>query len=366
MSKALVAMSGGVDSSVAAYLTKKAGYETIGVTMKLYENETAGICSDKTCCSLSDIEDARNVAYDLGIPYYVFNFTGNFEENVIDRFIRAYEEGKTPNPCIDCNRYLKFEKLMERGRELGQDYVVTGHYAIVEKDPASGRYLLKKSVDQHKDQSYVLYSLTQEQLAHVMFPLGGMCKEQTRKIAEEQGFVNARKHESQDICFVPDGDYAAFIRRFTGKDYPDGDFVDQEGNVLGTHKGIIKYTIGQRKGLGLALPHPMYVCRKDMEKNQVILGENRDLFHSSFEIENINWISTEPPKGEIQVEAKVRYSQKASPAVVHPLSENRARVEFREPQRAITPGQACVMYDGEYVVGGGTIVNVFNTENDTL
>ena len=253
---------------------------------------------------------------------------------------------------------MKFERLMERGRELNQDYVVTGHYAIVEKDAGSGRFLLKKSVDRHKDQSYVLYSLTQEQLAHVLFPLGRMCKEETRQIAEEQGFVNARKHESQDICFVPDGDYAAFIRRFTGKVYPPGDFVDQNGNVLGRHKGMIRYTIGQRKGLGLALPHPMYVCRKDMEKNQVILGENSDLFRSVFEIENINWITEASPNRDLQVEAKVRYSQKASPAVVHPLSETRARVEFREPQRAITPGQACVLYDGEYVVGGGTIVNV--------
>lgn len=358
MKKALVAMSGGVDSSVAAYLTKKAGYETIGVTMKLYENETAGLCSDKTCCSLSDIEDARNVAFDLGIPYYVFNFSGDFEKEVIDRFIHAYEVGETPNPCIDCNRYMKFERLMERGRELQQDYVVTGHYATVEKDAGSGRFLLKKSVDRHKDQSYVLYSLTQEQLAHVLFPLGGMCKEETRKIAEEQGFVNAKKHESQDICFVPDGDYAAFIRRFTGKEYPPGDFVDRQGNVLGRHKGMIRYTIGQRKGLGLALPHPMYVCRKDMENNRVVLGENRDLFHSVFEIENVNWIAEASPDHDIRAEAKVRYSQKASPAVVHPLSETRARVEFREPQRAITPGQACVLYDGEYVIGGGTIVGV--------
>lgn len=358
MKKAMVAMSGGVDSSVAAYLTKEAGYETMGVTMKLYENETAGICSDKTCCSLSDVEDARSVAFDLDIPYYVFNFTGDFQQEVIDRFIRAYETGETPNPCIDCNRFIKFEKLMERGRELMQDIVVTGHYAVVEHDEGSGRHLLKKSVDCHKDQTYVLYSLTQEQLAHVWFPVGGMTKEKTREIAEANGFVNAKKHESQDICFVPDGDYAAFIRRFTGKAYPPGDFVNREGKVLGRHKGMIKYTIGQRKGLGLALPHPMYVVEKDLEHNRVILGENEDLFRSRFKVEGMNWISTPAPGGELKVAAKVRYSQQAAEAIVHPLSETEAIVEFEKPQRAITPGQACVLYDGEYVVGGGTITGL--------
>lgn len=351
----MVAMSGGVDSSVAAYLTKEAGFETTGITMRLYDNETAGCCSSKTCCSLSDVEDARSVAFVLGIPFYVLNFTEEFGREVIDRFIRAYEEGRTPNPCIDCNRYIKFRRLFQRGREMGQDYIVTGHYARVEQDQGSGRWLLKRSADPKKDQTYVLYSLTQDQLAHVMFPLEGMSKSETRRIAEEQGFLNARKHDSQDICFAPDGDYAGFISRYTGKDYPDGDFVDRSGRVLGRHKGIIHYTVGQRKGLGLALPHPMYVCRKDVEKNQVVLGENEDLFTTTFEIEGCNWMPFDRLTGDLAVEAKVRYSQKASPATVIPLGEDRARVVFRQPERAITCGQAAVFYDGDTVIGGGTI-----------
>lgn len=354
--KALVAMSGGVDSSVAAFLTREAGYETTGVTLKLYESEMAGVCSEKTCCSLSDIEDARNVAYRLHIPYYVFNFTGGFEREVICRFVKAYEEGATPNPCIDCNRYIKFQQLLQRGQELDQDYVVTGHYARVDFDRGSGRYLLKRSTNQRKDQSYVLYALNQKQLSHVLFPLGNMEKDEVREIAEQQGFLNARKRDSQDICFAPDGDYAGFIRRYTGKEYPPGDFVDSEGNVLGQHKGIIGYTIGQRKGLGLALKHPMYVTKKDVKENKIVLGENEELFTRAFDAGDFNWIACDPPEKELLLSAKVRYGQKENPARVIPTGKDRVHVEFESPQRAITRGQAVVLYDGDVVVGGGTIL----------
>ena len=259
MRKAIIAMSGGVDSSVAALLTKETGDECIGATMKLFHNEDIGVKREKTCCSLDDVEDARNVCYRMGIRYYVFNFSERFKEDVMDRFVDAYEHGSTPNPCIDCNRYLKFDKMFQRMRELEYDYIVTGHYARVEYDEEKNRYLLKKAVDDTKDQSYVLYMLTQEQLAHISLPLGGLRKTEVREIAEKHGFVNARKHDSQDICFVPDGDYAKFIEQYTGRKSIPGDFVDTEGNILGKHKGIIHYTIGQRKGLGLSLGYQAFV-----------------------------------------------------------------------------------------------------------
>ena len=353
MAKALIAMSGGVDSSVAAYLMKEAGYECIGCTMRLYENEDAGVSRDQTCCSLDDVEDARSVAYRLGMPYYVFNFSDDFKEKIICKFINSYEMGRTPNPCIDCNRYMKFEKLHERAKILGCDKVVTGHYARIEHD--GERYLLKKAVDESKDQSYVLYSLTQEGLAHTAFPLGSLCKSETRKIAEEHGFINAHKPDSQDICFVPDGDYAGFIRRFTGCETSCGSFVDMEGNVLGEHKGIINYTIGQRKGLGIALGHPAYVVKKDIAANTVTLGLESDLYTKSLIADDFNLISVEKLEAPMRVTAKTRYSQKEQPAVVSYLGNGEYMVEFDEPQRAVTGGQAVVLYDGDIVVGGGTI-----------
>lgn len=353
--KALIAMSGGVDSSVAALLIKEQNYDATGITMKLYDNEDIGIKKGNTCCSADDIADARAVCNKLNIPYYVFNFRESFNEQVIERFINAYENGSTPNPCIDCNRYIKFERLMRRMKELEMDYVVTGHYARIEKDEKSGRFLLKKAVDDSKDQSYVLYSLTQEQLKHTLFPLGALNKTEVRKIAEENGFINAKKHDSQDICFVPDGKYAEFIEGYTGKSYARGDFVDKDGNILGEHKGIIRYTIGQRKGLGLALPEPMYVCAKDLVNNKVILGRNEDLFSRELYAGDINLISLKEIKEPIRVNAKVRYNQKAQSATAEQIGD-KLHVVFDEPQRAICKGQAVVLYDGDIVVGGGTIV----------
>ena len=356
----MIAMSGGVDSSVAAYLVKNAGYDTIGVTMKLFDSDKScgnpGEFRDNTCCTLDDVEDARSVANKLGINYYVFNFEDDFDKEVIQRFVRAYEEGRTPNPCIDCNRYIKFKRLFRRGIELQQDYVVTGHYAGVTFDRNSGRYLLTKSADRSKDQSYVLYSMDQEQLSHAMFPLGAMTKEETREIAESQGFINAKKRDSQDICFVPDRDYYRFIKNYTGKDYPEGDFVDTDGNVLGRHKGLIKYTIGQRKGLGLALPESLYVIKKDTSNNRVVLARNEELFSKSFRVTDLNWIAIPELNGDMEVEAKIRYSQNGEKARIIPVSTDEVLVEFYEPQRAPTPGQAAVFYDGDVVVGGGTIL----------
>lgn len=353
--KALIAMSGGVDSSVAAYLMKEQGYDCIGVTMKLFANEDVGVSKEHSCCSLDDVEDARSVAYSLHIPYYVFNFSDRFREDVIDHFIEAYENGRTPNPCIDCNRYLKFDKLFLRARELGCEYVVTGHYARIELDNQSGRYLLKKAADETKDQSYVLYALTQEQLAHVQFPLGGMEKAQARQIAEEQGFINAKKHDSQDICFVQDGKYSDFIEQFTGKSYPEGNFVDKAGTILGKHKGIIRYTIGQRKGLGISSENPLYVVEVDPDKNEVLLGDNADLFSTTLIARDINLISVASIKEPLRVKAKVRYRHKEQWATAEQLDADTIRVVFDEPQRAITAGQAVVLYDGDSVVGGGTI-----------
>ena len=349
MKKAIIAMSGGVDSSVAAHLTIEKGYECIGATMKLYTGR-----EESTCCSEKDIEDAKTVSNRLGMEHFVYNFTDDFDEKVIKKFINAYEIGATPNPCIECNRHLKFERLMEKMYELSYDYVVTGHYARIEK--SGDRYILKKALDETKDQSYVLYSLSQDQLAHTLFPLGELKKEDARKIAEENGFINANKKDSQDICFVPDGDYAKFIEEYSGKSYPDGDFVDQAGNVLGTHKGIIRYTVGQRKGLGLSLPAPMYVMKKDTEKNQVVLCSNEELFSSSLYAENFNWIAYDNPTEKIRVKAKIRYNQKEEDATVTPLADGRVFVEFDKPQRAIAKGQAVVLYDGDIVVGGGTII----------
>lgn len=352
--KVLVGMSGGVDSSVAVYMLLKDGYDVTGCNCRFFDNDDAFI-KEKTCCSLEDVQDARSVAYNLGIPFYVFNFKDEFRRNVIERFISSYEHGETPNPCIDCNKYLKFDKMLRRAQELEMQYIATGHYAVREFDKESGRYLLKKGVDESKDQSYVLYSLTQNQLAHTLFPLGGYKKEEIRVIAIENGFVNAKKHESQDICFVPDGDYARFIERTLGRTFPSGSFVDESGNVLGEHKGIVRYTVGQRRGLGLALPAPLYVKEKNVDKNEVVLAPNENLFTSELYAKDINLIAYEKLERPIRVKARVRYKHKEQWATVEQTDETHFYLRFDEPQRAISKGQAVVLYDGDVVVGGGTI-----------
>lgn len=351
--KVMIGMSGGVDSSVAAFLLQKESFEVIGATMKLYNNEDIDFVSEKTCCSLDDVLDAKSVCARLGIRHYTLNMTDDFKKEVIERFISAYQNGFTPNPCIDCNRYMKFSKMLHKAQELDIDYVATGHYARIEKQ--GDRYILKKAVDLSKDQSYVLYSLTQEQLKVTKFPLGNYTKQQVREIAEENGFINARKHESQDICFVPDGDYSKFIEYYTGKTYPCGDFVDMNGKRLGEHKGIIRYTIGQRRGLGLALPASMYVVEKDVDNNKVILGFNDDLFKKEVNVKNISFTACDGLDKPERLCAKIRYNQKEQPATVTQTDENHLKIVFDEPQRAITKGQAAVLYDGDTVVGGGTI-----------
>ena len=352
---ALIGMSGGVDSSVAAFLMQRAGYRCIGATMRLYDNETLGREKSATCCSLDDVEDARSVARRLGIPHYVFNFKEDFDRQVIQRFVNAYESGLTPNPCIDCNRHLKFDRLLRRAMELGYDYVVSGHYAQIRQDPQTGRYLLYKAADKAKDQTYFLACLDQEQLAHIQFPLGSLTKTEVRAIAEENGFVNARKHDSQDICFVPDEDYAAFLERYTGKEYPKGEYLDLQGNVVGQHQGAVRYTLGQRKGLGIALGAPVYVCKKDMEQNTVTVGPNEALFSGALRAGDWTWFPFPSLTAPMRVTAKIRHSQTEQPAMVFPEENGFARVEFDTPLRAVTPGQAVVLYDGELVIGGGTI-----------
>ncbi|MDE6110493.1 MAG: tRNA 2-thiouridine(34) synthase MnmA [Eubacterium sp.] len=351
--KALIAMSGGVDSSVAAFLMKVNGFDCIGATMKLYDNETVGIERQKTCCSLSDIEDAREVSYKLQIPYYVFNYKNQFEKAVISKFISAYENGATPNPCIDCNRFLKFDLLLNRAKELYCDCVVTGHYARIEFN--GERYILKKGLDETKDQSYVLYFLSQSQLSKIKFPLGNYRKSEIRKIAEGNGFVNANKKDSQDICFVPNGDYAKFIENYTEKSYATGDFIDRNGKVLGRHKGIIRYTIGQRKRLGISSEKPLYVCSKNAAENTVTLGSSENLFTSEMIADDVNLISVSEIKEPMKAKAKTRYNMKEQPCTVSQIDKNTLKIVFDKPQRAITKGQAVVIYDNEIVVGGGTI-----------
>ena len=355
---ALIAMSGGVDSSVAAWLTRKQGLRCIGGTLRLFSNEVLGENEESTCCSLDDVEDARSVAFRLGMPFYVFNAADRFRGDVMDKFVRCYEEGLTPNPCIDCNRHLKFDHLLQKALTLGCEYIVTGHYARICRDEATGRYLLRKALDPAKDQTYFLACLTQEQLRHIRFPLGELTKAEVRQIAEEQGFLNAKKRDSQDICFVPDGDYMAFLERYTGKHYPAGNYLDRSGKVVGTHRGAVAYTLGQRKGLGIALGEPVYVCAKDMARNTVTVGPNEALFRTALRADGWTWFPFPALTGPLRVKAKARSRMTEQPATVYPEENGLCRVEFDEPQRAITPGQAVVLYDGDTVLGGGTITEV--------
>jgi tRNA-specific 2-thiouridylase len=353
---ALIAMSGGVDSSVAALLAREAGYRSLGCTMRLYRNEDPGSAEEsfdgRTCCSLDDAEDARSVAAKIGIPYRVFNFTDDFRREVIDRFVACYEAGGTPNPCLDCNRFLKFGRLFRRADELGYRTVVTGHYARIGRDP-DGRFTLMKAADPKKDQSYFLCSMTQEQLGRVLFPLGNLSKDEVREIAREHGFLNAGKRDSQDICFVPDGDYAAFLRRYTGKEYPEGDFVLRDGTVVGRHRGIVNYTIGQRRGLGVAWTESLYVLAKDPARNEVILGTERELYIRGVRARDFNWIGGQAPSEPFRCKAVTRYHQKEADATVIPEEDGAVRILFDEPRRAVSPGQAAVLYDGDRVLGGG-------------
>ena len=351
--KVLVAMSGGVDSAVSAHLIKQ-HHEALGVTMKLHDETDNLMYGENSCCSNQDIADAKSVCKLVGIPHEVHDFGTSFKECVIGDFISCYKNGSTPNPCVICNRKIKFEALLKMALERGYDAIATGHYARIEKR-ADGRYVLKKALDLTKDQSYVLYSLTQHQLSHTIFPLGGMTKKDARNLAEQIGFTNARKHDSQDICFVPDGNYVSFIERTTGEKFEKGDFVDINGKILGKHEGIIKYTIGQRKGLGIAFGEPIYVVKKDIENNTVILGKNSDLFGTTLTATNINLISCDKITEPMRVKAKIRYNQKEQPATVIQIDENRIQVTFDEPQRAITKGQSVVLYDDDVVVGGGII-----------
>ena len=333
MGKVLIAMSGGVDSSVAAYLLRHSGWDCVGATMTLYRNEDIGISHSRTCCSLEDVEDARSVAFRLRIPYYVFNFSDEFRRQVMDRFADAYGQGQTPNPCIDCNRYLKFDKLFERADILGCRYIATGHYARVER--AGEKYVLKKALDETKDQSYVLYDLTQEKLARVKFPLGTFRKTDAREIAAEAGLCNARKHDSQDICFVPDGDYAKIIAARTGKEPQPGPFLDLNGNVVGTHRGIIHYTVGQRRGLRMPSDGKIYVVRILPEQNAVVVGPDSALYTNECFVANMHWISGEAPAFPYRCSAKTRYRQPERPCTVYPAGQRGVRLVFAAPLRAI-------------------------------
>lgn len=355
--KVMVAMSGGVDSSVAAVLLRDQGYDICGATLKLFNSEDIlTSCRTRTCCSLEDVEDARSVCYKIGIEHFVFNFKETFNDEVIQKFANSYRDGNTPNPCIDCNRYIKFSKLIQRALLMEKDYIATGHYAQIEYDKGSGRYLLKKAVDLSKDQSYVLYVLSQHDLSKTLLPLGGMHKTEVRKIAEERNLINARKPDSQDICFVQDGDYAGFLENKMGIESKKGNFVDINGNVVGQHQGIIHYTVGQRKGLGVALGKPAYVISKDTGTNTVTLGSEEDLYKDTLEAGDLNMIAVEKLNAPMKALVKTRYSQKETEALLHQVDEDKIVVEFNNKQRAITPGQAVVFYDGDIVIGGGTIL----------
>ena len=355
MKRALIAMSGGVDSSVAALLMKEAGYDCTGATMRLYRPAAFQSENPKGCCSDRDEDDAAFVCHQLGIPHESVCFSRLFEQKVIRRFISEYEAGRTPNPCIDCNRFLKFDALLEHALREGFDCIATGHYARVRFREEAGRWQLLKAADESKDQSYVLYMLTQEQLAHLRLPLGGLTKAETRRIAEMHGLVNADKHDSQDICFIPDGDYSAFIERWTGRKQEAGDFLDERGQVVGRHRGALRYTVGQRRGLELPMGERVYVVGKDMAHNAVTVGPEEALYRRELIAADFNWLSIPEPDGPILASVRTRYHQAERPATVYPLPHNKVRIVFDEPQRAITPGQAAVLYDGDLVLGGGTI-----------
>ncbi|MBO5344158.1 MAG: tRNA 2-thiouridine(34) synthase MnmA [Ruminococcus sp.] len=357
MKKVMIGMSGGVDSSAAALLLKEQGYEVIGVTLEMFSDDDIAVCTNaKNNGNLSGAGDAERVAEKLGFQYITVDMKECFRKYVMEYFCNSYLNGRTPNPCIECNRCVKFGEMLKIAQKNGCDYIATGHYAVCEYDEKRGRYLLKRSADRSKDQTYMLYSLTQEQLAHIIFPLGNMEKSAVREIAAENGLINADKPDSQDICFVPDGKYVEFIEKFTGEKAQSGNYVDMSGKILGKHKGHINYTPGQRKGLGIALGKPAYVVKKDCKTNTVVLGDESDLYTMSLIAENVNLISVEKITEPMRITAKARYSQKDCAATLSKTEDGRYLVEFDEPQRAVTSGQAVVFYDGDIVVGGGTII----------
>lgn len=354
--KVVIGMSGGVDSSVAAYLLKEKGYDVIGVTMQIWQDENRCEIEDNGgCCGLSAVDDARRVAENLEIPYYVMNFKKEFKENVMDYFIDEYLQGRTPNPCIACNRYVKWESLLKRSLDIGADYIATGHYAQIEK-LQNGRFALKKSAADAKDQTYALYNLTQEQLSRTLMPIGEYTKEQIREIAEKIKLKVANKPDSQEICFIPDHDYAKFIKENTEAKIKEGNFVTKEGRVLGEHKGITHYTVGQRKGLNLSLGHPVFVVEIRPETGEVVIGEAEDVFTTILRANRLNFMSIADLEGEMKAEAKIRYSHKGAPCRIRKIEDDVIECVFETPVRAVTPGQAVVFYDGDYVLGGGTIM----------
>ncbi|GKU25339.1 tRNA 2-thiouridine(34) synthase MnmA [Clostridium folliculivorans] len=354
--KVVVGMSGGVDSSVAAYLLKEQGYDVIGVTMQIWQEDKEFEEREGGCCSLSAVDDARRVADRIGIPFYVLNFRDSFKEKVIDYFVDEYIEGKTPNPCIACNKYLKFDELLMKARAIGAEYVATGHYATVTSE--DGRYVLRRSEDDRKDQTYALYNLTQEQLSHTLMPCGEYTKDRIREIAKEIGLAVHNKKDSEEICFIPDNDHGSYIKLAKPGKVKQGNFVDKNGNILGKHKGIVYYTIGQRKGLGLALGRPVFVTDINPLRNEVVIGPEEDIFKTDLIAKDLNFITLDNLDKEIKVKAKIRYSAKASDATIRPLEDGRVVVSFKEKQRAITKGQSVVFYDEDLVVGGGIIEKI--------
>ncbi len=354
--KVVIGLSGGVDSSVAAWLLKEQGYDVTGVTMQIWQDEDpVQTVENGGCCGLSAVEDARRVASKLEIPYYVMNFKKDFKERVIDYFMEEYLRGRTPNPCIACNRRVKWESLLQRSMEIGADYIATGHYAQIEQLP-SGRYALKKSATAAKDQTYALYNLTQEQLSRTLMPVGAYTKDQIREFASRLELPVAQKPDSQEICFIPDQDYALFIEENSGVQVPEGNFVLRDGTVVGRHKGITHYTVGQRKGLNLSMGRPVFVLEIRPETNEVVIGDGQEVFSRSLKADRLNWMAVEEIEGEARFLAKIRYNHQGSMCTVRRTGEDQVECIFDEPVRAVTPGQAVVFYQDDYVAGGGTIL----------